>query len=81
MHHEVLTFVKTLSELSDNRRSQLSLVMLRISTISEHLQFAPKEQKPEHREKLQQFMDLFAHIYNRQPLRKFGNITVIDDTH
>jgi len=81
MHYEVLSFIKNLDEITDNRRSQLSLLMLRISTVKENLEWAPKEQKLEHKEKLQQFMDLFAHIYHRQPLRKFGNLTVIDNIH
>lgn len=75
MHQEVWTLINTLSSLSsiNNHKFHLEMVEFRITYIEEN--FAKRSQlpfyTPEHNALIQEFLNLYCHIYNKRPLQEF----------
>lgn len=58
------------------------MVLLRIETTIQYFEYAPSEgRKIEHKQILQQYVNLFSHIYHKKPLREFNNLTTLDGIH
>jgi len=82
MHSEVLKFVKFLGEVGSNHKAQLDMIQLRVNTTSTYYEYAQTTgKKMELKEQLQQYMDLFAHVYYKKSLREFGNLIVFASIH
>lgn len=78
MHSEVVQFAKYLREV-DRGGAQLKMIVLRTKSLKDIYSWASEEKKKDIREQLQQFSDLFSHLYWKKPLQEFGNVKPIDN--
>lgn len=84
MNFEVINFVNFLGETSgvSNTKSQLTMIQLRVDTTAKYYAYAPSQgRKTELRELLQEYLDLYAHVYHKKPLREFGILKTLDSIH
>ena len=84
MHFEVIKFVNFLTEMREisNTKSQLTMIQIRVDTTAKYYELAPSlGRKVEIKELLQEYLDLYAHVYNKKPLREFGILKTLDSIH
>lgn len=80
MNPEVIKFIQTLDRRM-RPKFTLELIALRIQSVSNHYTYtdAP-DKKEEHRETLQQLMDLYQHVFNGKPAHSFHSpIILLED--
>lgn len=79
MHDEVIRFLDFLEEVPGTIM-RLRMITLRVDTTKIFfINTIYPERRKEYREQLQQYFDLFAHVYKGKPVRDFGSIKVIDN--
>jgi hypothetical protein len=65
-----------------NIKSQLTMIQMRVDTTAKYYEFAPSlGRKVEIKELLQEYLDLYAHVYHKKPLREFGMLKTLDSIH
>lgn len=78
MHQDVAQLINSLFNLSsaNSFKFQLEMIELRISYTKDEYQSGKKTL--ENKELLQQMVDLYVHVYNKKPIRDFGNVKTLN---
>lgn len=71
MDDAVKNLVHMLDAHQMNTRTQLNVIYLRTKTVRIEWQNCSKEQRSKYKSLLQQYFDLFAHVYQKKPIRVF----------
>lgn len=84
MHSEVIEFVNFLGRMSgvNSIKSQLTMIQMRANTTAKYYEYALNPgRKIEFREPLQEYINLYAHVYYKKPLREFGIVKTFNSIH
>jgi hypothetical protein len=73
MHPDVLQFIRFLQEVDQQDKTQLNLIIAKIGALQSSYLYCMKENKQYYSEQLQQYSDLFAHVYFGNALREFSD--------
>lgn len=71
MNKSVASFVKDLDHVQTTK-NKLRVIVVRIEVLKSYFLFgSDKERRAEYRETLQQYLDIFAHLYDNNTLSNF----------
>ena len=79
MPSDITQFIALLKETGNNPKSQLNMIILRVSAVKTNYQFASEQNKPRYHILLQELVNLFVHIYEKRSLNDFLDLMAFDD--